>query len=356
MRACQALALDEERTTFHPQLWDETGGTCADAMRTARSGQSGASSRTNASARSGSPACIPMSAAVIPTTALAYIPFVWMITEAQRCGLQVQVGLRRAADPDHDRRSRHVQERDFEARQGRTALRSAQGSWRLLPLRAAQAGAALLSGDSKAGRRRGRGRARQDSRKRLQAHRQPRARLCAGRPSAVLRRRQGGRRDRHAGQFRIRDHASNARQAQRATRRSTSGTRSGNAASSISRPSARRCGWWCFRCSAARSAPTSLPARSAGYRTSSASSADSCRTSRRPGSTATRGRRSRSSCFVVGARRAVHAVGDAKSRRASSNLHGRDLAKDAGGAVGLARQLHLPACAAIGFTSPSTRA
>ena len=23
MRACQALALDEERTTFHPQLWDE---------------------------------------------------------------------------------------------------------------------------------------------------------------------------------------------------------------------------------------------------------------------------------------------------------------------------------------------
>ncbi len=83
---------------------------------------------------------------------------------------QVQVGLcqRSARSGRADRRSRHVQERDFEARQGRTALRSAQGFWRLLSLRAAQAGAALLSGVQKARRGRGRRRARQDPRERVQ--------------------------------------------------------------------------------------------------------------------------------------------------------------------------------------------
>ena len=56
----------------------------------------------------------------------------------------------------HDCRSRHLQERDIEARQGRKALRSAQGPRRLLPLRAAQACSIPVSGDHEAGRRRGR--------------------------------------------------------------------------------------------------------------------------------------------------------------------------------------------------------
>lgn len=29
MRACQALSIDEERTTFHPELWDESGAQSA---------------------------------------------------------------------------------------------------------------------------------------------------------------------------------------------------------------------------------------------------------------------------------------------------------------------------------------
>ena len=42
-RACQALALDEERTTFHPELWNEGDVPTAPT----RSGQGNASSRTS---------------------------------------------------------------------------------------------------------------------------------------------------------------------------------------------------------------------------------------------------------------------------------------------------------------------
>ena len=68
MRACQALALDEERTTFHPQLWNETTGNAVNG--------NAAGGRTRARALHqderlepglSSQACIPMSAAVIPT-------------------------------------------------------------------------------------------------------------------------------------------------------------------------------------------------------------------------------------------------------------------------------------------------
>jgi uncharacterized protein (DUF2235 family) len=90
-RACQALALDEERTTFHPQLWSEDTPT------------DGKSNEANA------PELDPPGRRFIknerisqvwfagvhtnvgggyPDDALAYIPFVWMITEAQRCGLR----------------------------------------------------------------------------------------------------------------------------------------------------------------------------------------------------------------------------------------------------------------------------
>jgi uncharacterized protein (DUF2235 family) len=88
VRACQALALDEERTTFHPQLWDETGGTGihADAgepdptgprfIKDERISQVWfAGVHTNVGGG-------------YPDDSLAYIPFVWMITEAKRCGLK----------------------------------------------------------------------------------------------------------------------------------------------------------------------------------------------------------------------------------------------------------------------------
>lgn len=86
MRACQALALDEERTTFHPQLWDETadidGNTAAadaDGRRFIKDERISqvwfAGVHTNVGGG-------------YPDDALAYIPFVWMITEAKRCGLK----------------------------------------------------------------------------------------------------------------------------------------------------------------------------------------------------------------------------------------------------------------------------
>ena len=88
MKACQALALDEERTTFHPQLWNETGGTgtYADAdppdpagrryIKRERISQVWFSGvHTNVGGG-------------YPDDSLAYIPFVWMINEAKRCGLK----------------------------------------------------------------------------------------------------------------------------------------------------------------------------------------------------------------------------------------------------------------------------
>lgn len=102
LRACQALALDEERTTFHPQLWDETGPAVApDAegrrfIRDERISQVWFSGvHTNVGGG-------------YPDDALAYIPFVWMITEARRCGLKFKsdhAGLppspdQMIADPD----------------------------------------------------------------------------------------------------------------------------------------------------------------------------------------------------------------------------------------------------------------
>ena len=87
MRACQALALDEERTTFHPQLWDETAGTNGGDRRSADPARKRfikderisqvwfAGVHTNVGGG-------------YPDDALAYIPFVWMITEARRCGLK----------------------------------------------------------------------------------------------------------------------------------------------------------------------------------------------------------------------------------------------------------------------------
>ena len=87
MRACQALALDEERTTFHPQLWNESTGNKAAGEAAATSARARfikderlsqvwfAGVHTNVGGG-------------YPDDALAYIPFVWMITEARRCGLK----------------------------------------------------------------------------------------------------------------------------------------------------------------------------------------------------------------------------------------------------------------------------
>lgn len=95
-RACQALALDEERTTFHPELWDERTSPPEpfdpDAERFIRNEQisqvwfAGVHSNVGGG---------------YPDDSLAYVPFVWMITEAQRCGLIFKSDQGRPpADPD----------------------------------------------------------------------------------------------------------------------------------------------------------------------------------------------------------------------------------------------------------------
>jgi uncharacterized protein (DUF2235 family) len=80
-RACQALALDEERTTFHPQVWDEPAG-----INPANGPQ-----RFIGDERLSQvwfPGVHSNVGGGYPDDSLAYIPFVWMITEAQRCGLR----------------------------------------------------------------------------------------------------------------------------------------------------------------------------------------------------------------------------------------------------------------------------
>ncbi|MBR1285770.1 DUF2235 domain-containing protein [Bradyrhizobium sp. AUGA SZCCT0177] len=100
MRACQALALDEERTTFHPQLWDETAGIHGAASPAEPGGKRFiknerisqvwfAGVHTNVGGG-------------YPDDALAHIPFVWMITEAKRCGLKFKSDYAgQPPSPDH---------------------------------------------------------------------------------------------------------------------------------------------------------------------------------------------------------------------------------------------------------------
>lgn len=91
--ARQALALDEERTTFHPQLWEEPDADDASVPRER--------DRKVADER----LCQVWFAGVhsnvgggYPDDSLAYIPFVWMIEEARRCGLRFKSD--HPADPD----------------------------------------------------------------------------------------------------------------------------------------------------------------------------------------------------------------------------------------------------------------
>jgi uncharacterized protein (DUF2235 family) len=90
-RACHALALDDERTTFHPVLWDEStqAAPAADqprALSEERISQvwfSGMHSNVGGG---------------YPDDSLAHIPQYWIMTEAQKCGLKFKSAPN--ADPD----------------------------------------------------------------------------------------------------------------------------------------------------------------------------------------------------------------------------------------------------------------
>jgi uncharacterized protein (DUF2235 family) len=87
-RACQALALDEERTTFHPQVWDETGANLAKADAAPADPASGRFIKDERLSQVWFSGVHTNVGGGYPDDALAYIPFVWMITEAKRCGLK----------------------------------------------------------------------------------------------------------------------------------------------------------------------------------------------------------------------------------------------------------------------------
>jgi uncharacterized protein (DUF2235 family) len=111
--ARQALALDEERTTFHPQLW-AAPATPDGATATPRH-------------IAGEPLCQVWFSGVhsnvgggYPDDSLAYIPFVWMIEEAKRCGLTFKSDYANdpnfpdaaRADPDTFKNARPKRDKD----------------------------------------------------------------------------------------------------------------------------------------------------------------------------------------------------------------------------------------------------
>jgi uncharacterized protein (DUF2235 family) len=81
-RACQALALDEARTTFHPELWDEKAASPAefDPKQERNIAHEQLSQVWFAGVHSNV-------GGGYPDDSLAYIPLIWMMNEAERCGL-----------------------------------------------------------------------------------------------------------------------------------------------------------------------------------------------------------------------------------------------------------------------------
>lgn len=95
-RACHALALDEERTTFHPELWNEGDVPAVEPdpgkERYIKDEQLSQVWFAGVHSNIGGG---------YPDDSLAFIPFVWMITEAQRCGLKFKSDMAvPQADPD----------------------------------------------------------------------------------------------------------------------------------------------------------------------------------------------------------------------------------------------------------------
>jgi uncharacterized protein (DUF2235 family) len=83
-RACHALSLDDERTTFHPVLWNEKGVSPDVLTQVWFAG-------VHANVGGG-----------YPDDSLAYIPLCWIMTEAQSRGLAFKTKPNKPDDPDPD--------------------------------------------------------------------------------------------------------------------------------------------------------------------------------------------------------------------------------------------------------------
>jgi uncharacterized protein (DUF2235 family) len=101
-KACHALSLDDERTTFHPLLWDESPET--DPKRITQVWFAGVHSNVGGG---------------YPDDSLAHVSLTWILSQAEQSGLT----LKKApdADPDAFRRVRSTQDKDgriYDSRNG----------------------------------------------------------------------------------------------------------------------------------------------------------------------------------------------------------------------------------------------
>jgi len=113
-RACHALSLDDERTTFHPVLWTERGEIPAR--------QDDAGNRCTRYERISQVWFAGMHANVgggYPDDALAHVPLNWIVNEARQCGLRFKTAPE--ADPDSILQMKSMQDKDgrlYDSRNG----------------------------------------------------------------------------------------------------------------------------------------------------------------------------------------------------------------------------------------------
>jgi uncharacterized protein (DUF2235 family) len=114
-RACHALALDDERTTFHPVLWDESTQIAPNTdqprpLSSERISQvwfSGMHSNVGGG---------------YPDDSLAHIPQYWIMTEARQCGLRFKTAP--DADPDSMVTTKAARDKDGRIYDSRSGLGS----------------------------------------------------------------------------------------------------------------------------------------------------------------------------------------------------------------------------------------
>ena len=109
-KACHALSLDDERTTFHPLLWDESGEPVAQGTRTTDSERISQVWFAGVHANVGGG---------YPDDSLAHVSLTWILSEARQRGLALKAAP--GADPDAFARVRSTQDKDgriYDSRNG----------------------------------------------------------------------------------------------------------------------------------------------------------------------------------------------------------------------------------------------
>jgi uncharacterized protein (DUF2235 family) len=110
-RACQALSLDDERTTFHPVLWDESKENPQTGTPRFTKGE-----RISQVWFAGVHANV---GGGYPDDSLAQIPLYWIIQEARECGLKFK-----AANPEAIAEIKEAQDKDGRLYDSRSGLAS----------------------------------------------------------------------------------------------------------------------------------------------------------------------------------------------------------------------------------------